>query len=225
MIGRRAFLATLGTALVGAGVSVTFDPKSGLWVPPSAVSQAVIDEQLELNDLAIRFAQKMRDRLMRHKALVLREVVTLGQWRTSGEVIAPGVLRLESDGAMGHFEPWETRKMKCGPVGRNAEAFLTQMADQMAPDIWREHGIDAFAPIGRELRAGVPLVDILVGVGSDLESGLSARAMRFTQRTAHGPEVLTGLELAIGQWQSRRARKKRSQGIAPYRFLAPELRG
>lgn len=210
-IGRRGFLFTLAAAAVGAA---TFDPKSLLWVPtvrpivPVELSgtsaAAVIAEQLELNDIAMRFAKEMASRLERHPSVTLREVM----FKHAGHVHLPGSLDVEDMGR-GSFVPMPTRVMKVGVLGHSTADYLATMGDQMASDIRSRHDIDMFAPIGADLRPGVPFSECAIGVATDPESGISVRALRFLHEGRGPAQTLTGVELAAGRWAATTARPRK----------------
>lgn len=226
---RRGFLQTMMAAAVGAAAN--FDPLKGLWVPgrdettPVSITDVtvpwtehVVDDQLELNDIALRFAQAMGARLSsdRTPPLVLRTVML----QHAGHIDL-GTITLE-DGSggyagRGHFQPAEHRIVK--ELDSLKTAHLDGTAYYMRTAL---RGYDTFAPIGTDLRSGVPFAGCMVGCATDPESGLSARALRFTtlDRKLH-----TSVEMAVGNWHGAGARARRRQGsdAAPRRvLLSPE---
>ena len=229
-------------AAVAAGAVANFDPLRGLWVPgpvegaevviPEASwTTAVIDEQLELTDLALRFAQEMSARVERSSPVVVRQIMLQHAGHTNLGLIT---LTDEAgqDQVRGHFEPLPYRMMKeliqehIPQHSARERIALAYTADVMAESV---RGCDCFAPIGSDLRQGVPFTDCLVGVATDPESGLSARALRFTTRDR---QVHTGLELAVGDWHGimrgarsrRREARRRGDASRPRQILlAPEL--
>ena len=242
MIARRGFLGTMLAAATGAVAN--FDPLKGLWVPgaptlvegvpapeiviPSASwTKAVTDETAELTDLALRFVKQMAHRLERHQAVTLRQML-LQQTGHAGL----GLITLEGgpgDGR-GHFSPRNGRLVvEAWAEGGYAGARLKPEADaiEWAANTMRRdcYHVDMFAPIGHELRTGVPFTDCLVGVATDPESGLSARALRF--RT--NDKVLhTEFEMAAGNWKrahyGARARRRGHEPITQI-LLSQELMG
>ena len=211
MVGRRGFLFTLAAAAVGAA---TFDPKSLLWVPTvqpivpveltGTSAAAVIAEQLELNDLAMRFAKEMASRLERHPSVTLREVM----FKHAGHVHLPGSLDVEDMGR-GSFVPMPTRVMKVGIVGHSTADYLDTMGAQMAAAV-RSKPVDMFAPIGADLRPSVPLTECAIGLATDPESGISVRAFRFQNNEGtRAAQTLTGVELAAGRWAASQARPRK----------------
>jgi len=241
------------------GAMATFDPTRKLWVPglPSIASNALgdgvltivsgasawslaktkladasvprpvtaflIDEQLELNDLALRFAKAMADRLETHPALVLRQITC----QHAGHIDLSGLLTLD-DGRRGRFEPNPRR------IVANVHGQTNQPAIVAADDMrWKCEGFDAFAPVSTELRPGVQFNDSIVGVATDPESGVSARAIRYTNWNGGSSERVTAFELAGGTWEvsgSRRAARRwgrwktrKGSGRLARTYLAPEL--
>ena len=209
MLGRRGFLHTLAAAAVGAA---TFEPKGLLWMPAAPASivpveltgttaQAVIAEQLELNDLALQFAKMMTDRLERHSSVALREVM----YRHAGHMRLPGTLDV-TDMGLGLFQPLPTRLMKTGQYGATAKssfvaASMRDLSGQMMSDI-NSGRLDMFAPIGRDLRAGVPFTEAAIGLATDPESGLSVRVLRFQQESGvRRHTMMTAFEMAGGRWK------------------------
>ena len=188
-ISRRGFLGTMATALVG--LTATFDPQRALWIPPSVRDTVVIDGLDELNDLALRFAKQMAERLSGHRATVLRQVT----FAHAAHATTIPVLRL--DESTGYFQP-ERRVVKTGQVWRESDAFIASMAGQTMRELERLGRVNMFAPMSPDLRAGMPFSDCLATVVADPESGLSARALRFTN-DEH--KVLTSLELAPGVYR------------------------
>lgn len=210
MISRRAFLGTMLAA--GVGAAANFDPVKGLWVPgpvegapapeiliPGVTwTKAIVDETADLSELARLFAHEMGDRLQNHRAVALRNVML----RQVGHINL-GTLLL--DGAdereRGHFQPsphrglvhevWNSRDDGGARVHLDRAKWAASVLRRKA------ERFDMFAPIGTDLRAGVPFTDCLVGVGTDEESGLSARALRF--KTTDGV-IHTEVEMAGGDW-------------------------
>lgn len=209
IFGRRGFLHTLAAAAVGAA---TFDPKSLLWVPaaPATIigvelggssAAEVIATQLELNELALRFARIMTDRLERHSSVALREVM----FKHAGHVRLPGLLSVNAMGT-GLFEPSPVRLMKTDSYGATAsssfiESSMHRLSAEMMSAI-NSRRLDMFAPVSTGLREGVPFSDdVMIGVGIDPESGLSARVLRFEQDSRGGRvQMKTAVELAAGRW-------------------------
>lgn len=208
LLSRRGFLQTLATAAVGAAV---FDPKSLLWVPAPAQSTIVLAEaspgviaiQLELNDLAQRFARLMSERLLSSRST--RENVALKQimFRHAGHVHLPaGSLEVDDLGA-GYFSAEPARLVRGGVMGRSTETFLHDVAADIKGDIARRQ-VDMFAPIAADLRPNEPFTDVAIGLGTDPESGLSARVLRYRQP---GVGVMTEVEMAGGTWRTHRSQQ------------------
>lgn len=207
---RRGFLSTLAAATAGAAV---FDPKKLLWVPgaPSApvalVTEAaapvLIEQQLELNALALAFAQQMTERLARHPSVALREVM----FRHAGIIKIPAGSLVLDDLAQGKFDPLGRRIMPHGALSLKAGAatqkqFLDDMGRLMSSEIHRAgQAIDMFAPVGTELRPGVSFsADVNIGTATDPQSGLSVRAIRFEHDCGRRLETRVGFEMAGGRW-------------------------
>ena len=223
MIGRRGFLGTMLAAAVGAVAN--FDPSKGLWVPGHAAapetlklvetavaptwSKDVLAEAGELADLAIRFAKRMAGRLEKHASVALHHVAMEMVGRPN-----LGTLRiLQDDGqsASGAFAAPGHRLVKQAWEGVHGSAqSVNDYLDWAAAELRRDvDPYDLFVPIGSELRTGVPFTgDIMVGVGTDPDSGLSARALRF--RTIDNV-VHTSFEVASGTWHGAGARARRRE--------------
>lgn len=213
----------MAAASVGA---VTFDPASKLWVPAAqaiapvslsgqSVSSAIAD-QLELNDLAARVARFLAERLQQHPSLALREVM----YRHAGHVRLADALDAEA----GYFVPHPTRLLHTAGVmgpGANAADFCQGSAYALARDL---PAIDMFAPLGVELRAGVPFADANVGVGMDPETGLCVRALRFEREWRGTVKLQTAFEVAGGQWKTRLlpepAPRRKEPTLAAYAHVA-----
>lgn len=229
---RRGFLQTMLAAAVGAAAN--FDPLKGLWVPgrdettPVTITDVtdvaipwtenVVDDQIEINDIALRFAQAMGARLSSNytQPLILRTVML----QHAGHIELGTITLEDSDGGdagRGHFSPAPHRVVK------ELASLRTDQINGAAYDMGRAvRNYDAFAPIGTDLRAGVPFAGCLVGCATDPESGLSARALRFT---TIDKEVHTSVEMAVGNWHGygARARRRQESGSArPRVLLSPE---
>jgi hypothetical protein len=197
----------------------TFDPKSLLWVPKSMMAipdearvilapgvfgaGTSVDEVLELNDLAMKFARAMTDRLERHKSVALREIM----FRQSGHVrLPPGILDV-TDHGIGEFEPTPSRAMVTVGSGLSFKtpASAVDHAASLAMSFIEENRVDAFAPIGQEMRPGEPFSGVgAIGLATDPESGLSVRVLRWKQDGRGGrPIEMAGFEIAGGRWVAR----------------------
>lgn len=220
-VSRRGFLQTLAASLVGAA---TFDPKALLWVParPTQIIQVTGDAQqaalameqaAELNELAFRLARMMTERLARHPSLALREVM----YRHSGSVhLPPDTLEIPEEG-LGRFEPMATRIMPTHHLsqGYKPRDLLEGLAFNLTDSIFHVgRQIDMFAPVGVELRPGEPFTeDVAIGVGTDPESGLSVRVLRFEMDRRRGTQLMLGAEMAGGRWRNHReVNKERLKG-------------
>lgn len=234
MLTRRGFLGTMLAA--AAGAVANFDVSKGLWVPgctdllkegaqvsPLALPQvswtrAIAENQSELNDIALRFAQTMAPRLMKTKATVLRRMML----ERVGHMDLGLITLTDDDGnhaGRGHYKPAVHRVSKdleAAHRGYTARTGMDDAADQMFRDVEK---FDTFAPIGVNLRDNVPFADCLVGTAVDPASGLSARALRF--RTTDGI-VHTECELAVGNWYERGS-TGRARTDAVRTLLSPEL--
>lgn len=227
-LSRRGFLQTVMASLAGAAV---FDPKALLWVPapPEAVvlaaDPAAISLQLELNDLALQCAKAMRERLLRHPSIALRQVM----YEYAGHVRLPiaGSLEVEQKGR-GYFEPCQTRLSVDAPA---AGTTVNDLTYELHSQIAYPHGhrrrpgpIDMFAPIGSDLRVGEPFSpDVAVGIGTDPESGLSVRVLRYAlakDTMAIGGRERIGLEMAGGNWMTWHVRQS-SGDHASWRSVFP----
>lgn len=217
MLSRRGFLKTLGAALATAAV---FEPKSLLWLPKvearavdlivdptDAVLRNVIAKQEELNALALTFAKTMGERLERTRAVALHEVL----YQMNGNVLlAPEHLFLNGD----WHEDLDASRFATGPrtmiVTDARKPDINHVSGEMLSDL---RGVDMFVPIGTDLRPGEPFAiqdypwggrgPTLVGVATDPESGISARAITVerTSRKGYGGSGLIGFEIAAGRWQ------------------------
>jgi len=214
LLSRRGFLQTLSAAMVGAAV---FDPKALLWVPAPAESSIVLADaapgviatQLELNDLAQRFAKLMGERLAgsrsKRDSVALRQVM----YQHVGHVHLPKASLTVDDMGAGQFAATRTRIVRgevygaAGMLMQQTEPFLKQMAYALASDISAQ-SVDMFAPIGPELRPNEPFSDLAVGIGTDPETGLSARVLRYRQP---GVGIMTDVEMVGGTWHTARRRK------------------
>lgn len=206
MLTRRGFLQVLGASMAGAAV---FEPKSLLWVPkpklryglveliPEAKASSLIDEQLELNDLARQIAVQMSSRLERSKAVALSEVM----YRHTGS-LTPGMLHVLDHGD-GYFEPGARQMASIERFGRALwppQGMAERLSEAMASNM---RNCSMFAPIGEELRPGEPFSDCAVGLGVDPETGFSVRVLRYEMDRRGGkPEVRIGAEMAGGAWVS-----------------------
>jgi hypothetical protein len=187
-ISRRGFLQTLAAAAVGAA---TFDPKSLLWTPApkpveiiAAADPILLERLLELDALAMKFAKATAAHLSRQQAVALREVA----YRLSGQVDA-GLIALET-GETGRFEPSDSRLIS---TFYGAGSYIDRHIDlhKVVADIPLDH-VDMFAPVTRELRPNEPFTDdVLIGVATDPESGISARVLQFDQDGRRGPRTMT----------------------------------
>lgn len=195
MLTRRGFLGTMIAAAVTAVAK--FDPTKGLWVPglPEPTTAAPLIEVatqqpgavLELNALAMRFAQALGDQVRKKKLMVLQEVMA----ERAGHVNL-GLIRL-TDEERGYFDPAATRTLTYLQGGTPEDAAFG-FARELSY-------IDAMAPIGSQLRPGVAFSDVEVGLATDPASGISARAIRFTPLDSK-PQVQ--LEVAGGRWHPKR---------------------
>jgi hypothetical protein len=233
MISRRGFLQTLVAA--AAGAAANFDPIAKLWVVgatdqtvPDIIqgvswTAAIADEQAELNDIAMRFARALGERMHNHASMILRQVIAqhTGQSNLEGTLLlrdadsGPG-----SYAGRGHFTPAAGRIHTELPGLNPTDAVLGGVAGEMR---WKLRGSDILAPIGTDLRTGVPFTDCLVGVGTDPETGLSARALRF--RTID-KGLHTHVEVAAGEWHGHwggsRSRRRQRDGWQPSRIVIVE---
>lgn len=196
---RRGFLQTLAASVAGAAV---FDPKSLLWLPKTApveiVASAEVEQQLELNDLALRFAQSVGVQLQErhgHKPLILQDVM----YQHTGSTMLPANALSVAGKGHGFFEP----------SGRVMTPTIWPTAPQI-PVIAREYlsrarayGDNAmFAPIGTDLRPGSPFQGVQIGLGTDPATGLSARVIRYDHQGKRNTQTMTGFELAGGSWET-----------------------
>lgn len=198
-ISRRGFLFTVSTAL--AGTAVTFDPLKALWVPQGA-SVEVDEAQMALTDLALRYAKVMGERVADMRATIISELVG----RKAVWIRQDGLIQLAaaSRPQRGYFKPGP-RLMKSGPLGatdREVHTFLRGMAEQMTRDIGRQCRMNAYAPIGTDLRRGVPFTNTAVAVATDPATGLTVRALRYKQ--LNDSCLHTGVELVGGAWYPKR---------------------
>jgi len=224
-LSRRSFLFTSATALVGAALS--FNPKVKLWVPepvtpaplafhPNAFQMVMgpftdpqapplriltpndLDANLELRDLALRVAKQMGERFADRRAMVLRELV--GQQATPAT--PDGLIHFASNMAeatrQGRFVAEPHRLTATGRVAPDSNSFIKAMAYDLDRHIGWGHRLKMTAPISAELRPGDPFTDCDVVVATDHESGVSVRAVRWTQP---GEGVLTSMEMAMGTWR------------------------
>lgn len=219
-LSRRGFLSVLASA---AATAATFDPKSMLWVPapksilPVELTVPTLDQvgqaleitklaetQLELNELALKVAKQMTERLMRSESVALREVM----FRHSGHVRV-GLLEVDEIG-VGAFEPAYGRFMVTLPP-RDRAKYLdsTSLARALAYDLGsRASAYDMFAPISAELRPGEPFTDdVAIGWATDPDSGLSVRVMRFEQDRVG---TMLSAEMAGGCWVGKRELARRA---------------
>ena len=203
-LSRRGFLGTMLAAAAGAAAS--FDPVRKLWVmaqpaeivvPAVTWTSAVADETADLTDVALRFARSMGEQLQSHHATVLRDVAI----RHTGHAGLGQLLLDGQQGGEGYFAPSPTRIQRT--LQRGSREPLDDAARAMSP---RYYNVDMFAPIGTELRQGVPFTDCLVGTATDAETGLSARALRF--KTTDGT-VHTMVEVSGGRWHGSGGRARR----------------
>lgn len=253
MLSRRGFLGTLAAAATGAAAA--FDPIAKLWVPKALASdltaeralehleiisrplssravQAVIDTQLELNDLALRVARAMTDRLAAHKSVLLRQVVyeLSGQTHLDGlirmpapveklgpqgsaeflEKVYPGISSIPE--AVGQFEPSQHRVMALQTARSSfSQVYVDTLANELREKVW---GFDMFVPITGELRPGEPFSDdVAIGVATDPESGLTVRVLRFDQEQRGGNRPFIGAEMVGGEWEPQRPRRKAARRI------------
>ena len=205
MLTRRGFLKSLGAAI---GTAAVFDPKTALWLPaPSGdivlVAAPMVEQQLELNELATVFAQMFSHQLRKDREMTSLDEIFYEHsgavHLTKPELLLDGGLgrgKFVSHGRQmlpGVYPSWEIRSAQDGAVRRWVEGQAKELA-------WRvRRGSNMFAPISSELRQGVPFSDdVLIGTGRDPETGLSARVLRWT--TDKG-EHYTGVEVAGGQWK------------------------
>lgn len=197
-ISRRGFLFTLSAGL--AGMAVTFDPLKALWVP-RGVSVEVDDAQIALTDLALRYAKVMGERVADMRATIISELVGhKAVARQDGLIQLAGTVRSQH----GYFKPGN-RLMKGSPLSatdHEVSTFLRGMADQMTRDIRRQYRMDAYAPIGIDLRKGVPFTNAAVAVATDPSTGLTVRALRY--QVLNDARLHTSVELAGGAWYPKR---------------------
>lgn len=227
-VTRRAFLHTLTAATVGA--VATFDPLRKLWIPGSAPGAIVaaapmepdvvvapasvnLDEFAELQDIALRFAQQMANRLERWRGHVLEQVLCR---QMDGVRVRSADSLLEIGGlGRGAFVPANRRVVKTGNARAwgNSSTYLDYMAAEMMSDI-RKMRVDMFAPVGIELRPGVAFTEAMVATATDPQSGLSARAIRYNNFDGIRMERLTGVEMAVGVWEEIDTSAARMRRIA-----------
>jgi hypothetical protein len=164
-----------------------------------------MDEQAELNEIAARFAAAFGARVLDGKGnlgrsrdgRILRQIML----EQAGHIDL-GQIRLE-DGERGYFNPEVTRSV----VGVRMRTALAPEYDATANRMAvLTNRSDVFAPIGSDLRAGVPFTDCLVGTATDPETGMTARALRFTTLDK---DVLTEVEVAAGRWHVNKPRERR----------------
>lgn len=195
-ICRRGFLKSAIVAAVGA--LATFDTGRKLWLPDSHLE--VRDEVLELNDLALRFAKKMAERMADERA---HRVVLSQLLFERGTRMENGIIRLEQDNRAIYFEPLHHRIVKTGDA-TNQATLLDMALGQTMQDV-RRNNVTAFAPINAKMRHGSDFADATVGLATDPVSGLSARSLRFKNTDG---QLLTSLELAVGTWEPAMVRPK-----------------
>lgn len=200
MISRRGFLQTMAAAAVGAAV---YDVDTKLWRPaqgglilPADAGEIVLAQQHELNLAAAWVAHELGGRLERHNAFGLRDII----YRHTGNVDLPaGVLDLLEVGP-GRFQGLAARKLIV--IDNIGQARMHAAAGAMSMHII-DRKLDAFAPLTTELRPGESFdKDMLFGIATDPETGMSVRAMRWTQVAGgQAPHTLYGFEIAAGRWE------------------------
>lgn len=210
MQSRRGFLKTLMT-----GVSLAaFDPILKLWLPQTqkvvgvtldAASgetlaqavQKVTDEQLEMNDLALRIAKQLGERMADFKAIGLSQV----DYQVVKHLQNVGPL-IDVDGEARLFLP-NQRVMESVPIGEASVDRLVRNLYFRAV----ESGTDVFAPITPELSPGSKFDDDMkIGIGVDPETGVSIRLLKWFQdsgaATYKTPIVLTDPMAPVqGAWR------------------------
>lgn len=190
-VSRRGFLWMGIAATVGA--NVTLDPITKLWVPVTPAIQTVAsDEDMEQaihqSQLATLFAKELGLLLKSSSIASLYDT----EWKGPGRGQRLEVPEL---GGRGYFDPAGSRFVVTQPMSHTPR----QAAYDMAPRL-RRKDINLIAPITADLRPGVPFTrDVIVGLGKDEESGISARVLQF--RTAEAGELLM-YEVAAGEWSS-----------------------
>lgn len=224
-LSRRGFLHTMLAAAVGT--AATFDPLRKLWVPGAVAAaeaqlilpagwtwdgpkiEKVADEILELNDLALRFAQQMAQRLERHSGRVLQEALyrDLGGDVFSAPRLAAAKVSLTDaietpEWGVGQFVPAPYRIVKTLETTRPhmIQVAASSMRDEVDTRSWRR-GFDMFAPVSGELRPGVGFNDTLVGMATDPDSGLSVRVLRYRNWDGIRLVPVTAFEMAVGTWR------------------------
>ena len=214
---RRGFLRSLAVAV---GTAAVFDPKTMLWTPApvgpvelvslalsgeardtATAVQAVIDQQLELNALALIYAERLADRLKRHPSIALREVM----YQHAGHVRLADTLQIEG-GNVGRFEQ---KARVVVTTDRDVHKRLDDVVADLAHCVSRQQ-VDMFAPIGAELRPNEPFSsDTAIGVATDPASGLSVRVLQYQQEGHRG--LWTDVEVAGGRWRSLRQERKEAE--------------
>lgn len=199
---RRGFLQTIATALGAAAL----DPISKLWVPShqpiAIVSADALASPLTaapvatyLDELALEVAQAMAFRLDNPKTIAVGRIDFRPSASEAGVLEIPGFRRdvfIPADRAL--------RVIDDKPLDHRVFVVNT-LANELK---YAAMPIEVFVPITRELRPGDSFSDdVEVGVGTDPETGLSVRVIRFEQDVRGGSKRLLAAEMAGGRWQRR----------------------
>lgn len=211
-LSRRAFLKTVGVA----GMVATLDPVSKLWVPTAQARtvagislegrsvQSVIDEQLELNDMAMQAAIALANLLERSQAIGLKEIV----YRESGNLSVSTLATLtqlglltdqgdEEEGDLRIFTPDERRNMVYVSGTGKPHDLARQVYGQGLSNY------TAFVPMSKGLRVGEAWGEsdqMRVGLATEPESGVSVRILRWQHDFRRRRETRTGIEVAGGSF-------------------------
>lgn len=209
---RRGFLQTIATAMGAAAL----DPISKLWVPthePVALASAELLPHTvgsfgsaptvtlsALDEMALEVAKAMAFRLDDPKTLAVGRI----DFKPSST--HPGVLEIPG-----------FRKDVFIPANRTMRVIDDKPLDQqtfvvntLANELrYAVMGYEVFVPITRELRPGDAFSDdIEVGVGTDPETGLSVRVIRFEHEgLRRSTRRLLGVEMAGGRWHRARGHR------------------
>lgn len=202
---RRGFLQTIATALGAAAL----DPISKLWVPNTAPVQLVSAAEYQaagdyLNALAGPPSTWLDE--------FAREVAQAMAYRMdTSKVLAVGAVdfRHKPDDPLGLLEIPDIGRNIFMPADRQLRVIedravghrifaVNELANELR---YRAMSLEVLVPITRELRPGDAFSDdVEVGVGTDQETGVSVRVIRFEQEGRGGAKRLLGAEVAGGRW-------------------------
>lgn len=199
MLTRRGFLQTILSAGAAVGAAAVLDPISKLWVPaPPAplflATPEMVTASRWLNDLALDVAKAMAWRLDRPEVLSISGVAFKAVPGLHTQVLeVPGVGTkhlLPADRCVRFLEE---------PRGLGDVALATHLANELRIAALP---LQVFVPITPELRPGEPFTDdVEIGVGTDPQSGLSVRVLRFEHERRKGRlEPMLAVEMAGGTW-------------------------